>query len=65
MASPLLANAMSNRHVQLAATAIASGAVVASAIIGWQRFSAEGRMYRLKRSIPPPDEISHTSQTAS
>ncbi|KAK2067400.1 hypothetical protein P8C59_001147 [Phyllachora maydis] len=42
--------------LQLAATALASGAVVAGAILGYQRLQKEERLTRLKSSIPEPEE---------
>lgn len=50
-----LAQATSNSKVQLAATAVVSGAVVAAAILGFQRLQQEERLSRLKKSIPDPD----------
>ncbi|KAI5867478.1 ubiquitin-protein ligase molybdopterin-converting factor [Durotheca rogersii] len=47
-----LERAVSNSQVQLAATAIASGAVVAGLILGSQRLQREERLHRLKDSIP-------------
>ncbi|KAI0458091.1 ubiquitin-protein ligase molybdopterin-converting factor [Xylaria acuta] len=48
----LFERANSNPRVQLAATAIASGAVVASAILGYQHLRQAERVQNLKRSIP-------------
>ncbi|KAF2966910.1 hypothetical protein GQX73_g6658 [Xylaria multiplex] len=48
----LLERASTNSRVQLAATAIASGAVVAGAILGYQRLQREERIHKLKSSIP-------------
>lgn len=46
-----------NSKVQLAATAIASGAVVAGTILGYQRLQRKERINQLKESIPSlPDE---------
>ncbi|KAI8632747.1 ubiquitin-protein ligase molybdopterin-converting factor [Xylariaceae sp. FL1651] len=50
--SSFFERASSNSRVQLAATAIASGAVVAGAILGYQRLRQEERIYNLKNSIP-------------
>ncbi|KAI1184889.1 ubiquitin-protein ligase molybdopterin-converting factor [Nemania serpens] len=47
-----LERASTNQRVQLAATAIASGAVVAGAILGYQRSRRFKRIHRLKSSIP-------------
>ncbi|KAI4864350.1 ubiquitin-protein ligase molybdopterin-converting factor [Hypoxylon rubiginosum] len=47
-----LERASSNSKVHLAATAIASGAVVAGAILGFQRLRREERIHQLKDSIP-------------
>lgn len=44
--------ASTNTRVQFAATAIASGAVVAGAILGYQGLRREERVHRLKNSIP-------------
>lgn len=49
-----LERASSNSRVQLAATAVASGAVVAGAILGYQRLRREERIHQLKDSIPLP-----------
>ena len=62
MASSFLSNAASNRHVQLVATAVASGAVVAGAILSYQRFSQESRLSRLKDSIPSLENGDYRSQ---
>ncbi|KAH8157600.1 hypothetical protein CIB48_g10651 [Xylaria polymorpha] len=48
----LLERASSDSRVRLAATAIASGAIVASTILGYQHLRQEKRIHRLKRSIP-------------
>ncbi|KAI1645781.1 ubiquitin-protein ligase molybdopterin-converting factor [Daldinia loculata] len=51
-----------NSKVQLAATAIASGAVVAGTILGYQRLQRKERINQLKESIPSlPDEEKLTS----
>ncbi|KAL7620917.1 hypothetical protein AAE478_008227 [Parahypoxylon ruwenzoriense] len=47
-----LERASSSSKVQLAATAIASGAVVAGVILGYQRLQQEERLHQLKGSIP-------------
>ncbi|KAI1864680.1 hypothetical protein JX265_008404 [Neoarthrinium moseri] len=47
-----LSRASSSNHVQLATTAIVSGAVVAGAILGYQQFQRESRVHQLKHSIP-------------
>lgn len=47
-----LERASINPRIQLAATAIASGAVVASAILGYQRLQRVERVHKLKSSIP-------------
>ncbi|KAI1760303.1 ubiquitin-protein ligase molybdopterin-converting factor [Hypoxylon sp. FL1150] len=47
-----LERASSNSRVQLAATAVASGAVVAGAIFSYQRLQREERVHQLKDSIP-------------
>ncbi|KAI1114716.1 ubiquitin-protein ligase molybdopterin-converting factor [Nemania sp. NC0429] len=48
----ILERASTNPRVQLAATAIASGAVVAGAILGYQRLQRSERVHKLKSSIP-------------
>ncbi|KAI1634761.1 hypothetical protein F4809DRAFT_665177 [Biscogniauxia mediterranea] len=50
--SSFLERASSSHQVQLAATALASGAVVATAILGYQRLQQAGRTSQLKDSIP-------------
>ncbi|KAI0018803.1 ubiquitin-protein ligase molybdopterin-converting factor [Xylariomycetidae sp. FL0641] len=50
--SSLIERASSNTRVQFAATALASGAVVAGAILGYQRLRHEERISELKDSIP-------------
>jgi len=62
MASSFLSSAAGNRHVQLVATAVVSGAAVGGAILGYQRFSQESRISRLKDSIPALDSSDHRSQ---
>ncbi|GAP87148.2 putative molybdopterin biosynthesis protein moeb protein [Rosellinia necatrix] len=47
-----LERAGANTRIQLAATAVASGAVVAGAILGYQRLLREERISQLKSSIP-------------
>jgi hypothetical protein len=50
----------SNSHqAQLAATAVLSGAAVAGAILGFQKFRRRERVKRLKASIPEIDEKYH------
>lgn len=51
-----LSRAASDSRVQLVATAVASGAAVAGAILGYQALAREERVQRLKDSIPylPP-----------
>ncbi|CAJ2504383.1 Uu.00g117770.m01.CDS01 [Anthostomella pinea] len=56
MASSFLERASSNSRVQLAATAIVSGAVAASAVLGYQRLRREERIHELKDSIPSQDD---------
>lgn len=55
-----LERATSSSKVQFAATAIASGAVVAGAILGYQRLQREERMHKLKDSIPSLIDESET-----
>jgi len=52
----ILERASGNSRVQLAATAIASGAVVAGVILGYQRLRQEERVHSLKNSIPSLSE---------
>lgn len=47
-----LERASTNPRIQLAATAIASGSIVAGAILGYQRLQRSERVHRLKNSIP-------------
>ncbi|KAI0172561.1 ubiquitin-protein ligase molybdopterin-converting factor [Hypoxylon sp. FL1284] len=47
-----LERASSNSKLQLAATAIASGAVAAGAVLGYQRLQREEKVNQLKDSIP-------------
>ncbi|KAI1818613.1 ubiquitin-protein ligase molybdopterin-converting factor [Poronia punctata] len=53
-----LDRASANSRVQLAATAVVSGAVVAGAILGYQRLRQEERVQNLKSSIPSLSEDS-------
>ncbi|VBB72962.1 Putative protein of unknown function [Podospora comata] len=46
----------SNNKVQLAATAVVSAAVAASAILSYQRLQKDSRLNRLKQSIPNPGD---------
>ncbi|KAI1803442.1 ubiquitin-protein ligase molybdopterin-converting factor [Daldinia bambusicola] len=50
--SSILERATVNSKVQLAATALASGAVVAGTILGYQRLQRKERINQLKESIP-------------
>lgn len=52
MSSSFLSQATSNTKVQFATTAIVSGAVVASAILGYQQLQRNERINKLKDSIP-------------
>jgi PII-like signaling protein len=54
--SSWLSRTASSHKVQLAATAVISGAVVAGAIFGFQRARRKNRVQHLKRSIPDVDE---------
>ncbi|EFX02250.1 ubiquitin-activating protein [Grosmannia clavigera kw1407] len=47
----VLAQAAASRHVQLAATAVLSGAVVATALLGYQHHTHEARLRQLKRAV--------------
>ncbi|WYZ39404.1 hypothetical protein EsH8_III_001318 [Colletotrichum jinshuiense] len=54
--SSFLSRAAACPHVQLAATAVLSGATVACLILGYQAFEREERIHDLKRSIPSSAE---------
>ena len=47
---------LSNPRFQLFATAVLSGATVASLLLGYQALEREERVYELKSSIPSPSE---------
>lgn len=51
-----LTRATSDTRIQLAATAILSGGIVAAGLLSYQRLSHEKRVSRLKDSIPDPGE---------
>ncbi|KAF6812323.1 putative ThiF domain protein [Colletotrichum sojae] len=57
--SSFLSKAASNPHVQLAATAVLSGATVACLIFGYQAFEREERIHDLKKSIPASSDSQH------
>jgi hypothetical protein len=57
----MLSRGPSNNSAQLAATALVSGIIVASAILGYQRIRRERNVERLKHSIPDLDE-EHTAE---
>ena len=52
----------SSHQVQLAAVAIASGAIVASAIYGSQAIRREKKVSKLKASIPQLNETHHAEE---
>ena len=52
----LFSQAASSSKVQLVATALVSGAVAASVLLGYQRLQREERISRLKSSIPSPSD---------
>ncbi|KAF3768552.1 hypothetical protein M406DRAFT_344685 [Cryphonectria parasitica EP155] len=54
--SSFLSRAGSDSRIQLAATAVISGGIVAAGILSYQRLSHEKRVSRLKDSIPDPSE---------
>ncbi len=62
--SSFLSIAASDRRAQLAATALASAAATAVAVLAMQRLARHERVSRLKRSIPRTDE-EHLSQEVS
>ncbi|KAK0613134.1 hypothetical protein B0T17DRAFT_542936 [Bombardia bombarda] len=53
--SSLISQSTSSSKLQLAATAAVSAAVAAGAILSYQRLQQDGRITRLKQSIPGPD----------
>ena len=55
----------SSHHIQLAAVALASGAVVASAIYGSQAMRREKKVSKLKASIPELNEDHHAEVVRS
>ncbi|KAG6033309.1 hypothetical protein E4U41_006943 [Claviceps citrina] len=57
--SSLLSDALSNPRFQLFATAVLSGATVASLLLGYQALEREERLEELKSSIPPVSDGSH------
>ncbi|KAF9879600.1 ThiF family protein [Colletotrichum karsti] len=61
--SSFLAKAASNPHIQLAATAVLSGATVACLIFGYQAFEREERIHDLKKSIPASADSSGSLTT--
>lgn len=54
--SSLLSRASSDSRIQLAATAVISGGIVAAGLLSYQRLSHEKRVSRLKDSIPDPSD---------
>lgn len=64
MAQSFLSRAASSTHVQFAATALVSGAVVAGAIIGYQQLAREERVSRLKSSIPALEDDRNSAQVS-
>lgn len=57
---PAMSTLTSNPKVQLAATAVVSAAVAASAILSYQRLQKDERVSRLKHSIPQPGSGAET-----
>jgi tRNA threonylcarbamoyladenosine dehydratase len=47
---------LNNPRFQLFATAVLSGATVASLLLGYQALEREERVYELKSSIPSPSD---------
>lgn len=54
--STFWSRASSDSRIQLAATAVLSGGVVAAGLLSYQRLSHEKRVSRLKDSIPNPTD---------
>lgn len=54
--STFWSRASSDSRIQLAATAVLSGGVVAAGLLSYQRLSHEKRVSRLKDSIPNPSD---------
>ncbi|KAJ6446896.1 NADH:ubiquinone oxidoreductase subunit [Purpureocillium lavendulum] len=57
--SSLISDALANPRFQLLATAVLSGATVASLILGYQALEREERLTELKKSIPSLKEEQH------
>jgi len=57
--SSLISDAFANPRFQLLATAVLSGATVASLILGYQALEREERLTELKKSIPSLVEDDH------
>ena len=60
--SSYISDIFSTTRVQLIATAVVSGATVASLILGYQALEREERLSQLKDSIPPITEGGHRAQ---
>lgn len=56
---------LSSHKTQLAATAVLSGAAVASAIFGYQAYKRKEAVSELKDSIPAIDERHHAEKVIS
>ena len=56
MSSFFSSDLFSTPRFQLFATAVLSGATVASLILGYQALEREERLEELKKSIPPADD---------
>ena len=63
--SSIFSQAASSSKVQLVATALVSGAVAASVLLGYQRLQREERISRLKSSIPSPSDEGDDLQQVS
>lgn len=57
--SSFFSDSLANPRLQLLATAVASGATVASLILGYQALQREERLVELKSSIPPLTDSDH------
>ncbi|OAA40059.1 Molybdenum cofactor biosynthesis, MoeB [Metarhizium rileyi] len=61
--SSFFADTLANPRFQLLATAVLSGATVASLILGYQALEREERLSELKRSIPSLGDASHHTKS--
>ncbi len=60
--SSWLSQALSSHKAQLAATAVVSGVLVGSAILGLQAAKKSYKIYDLKESIPDINEKHHATK---